>query len=221
MRFTAEGGAIKTGAVVAASSIRAGAGTDVFAIGGAATAPASFNAGGDKGDGVDRNVDTEVEVEVGGGGAGAGALVGAIAIFGATTAGTSAGSWIWPSLIWETMFARARGKRASKRWAFVGKRILAVYVMLLRCHSAGVRLMKCSSMFKEWTASSGQSTGKRKVRNSRGRDTDALFDCCRPCERMQCPLLRIRNVIFIPHRVCHQPIKLVSFSRFQIRDTLR
>lgn len=139
MRFTAEGGAIRTGAVVAAaSSIRAGAGTEAFAIGGAATAPASFNAGGDEGEGVDRNVDIEVEVEVGGGGAGAGALVGAIAIFGATTAGASAGSWIWPSLIWETRFARARGKRASKRWAFVGKCILAVYLMLLRYFSVGL-----------------------------------------------------------------------------------
>ena len=142
VRFTAEGGggAIRTGAVVAAaaaSSIRAGAGTDVFAIGGgaAATAPASFSAGGDEEEEeVDRNVDIEVEVEVEVGGGGA--LVGAIAIFGATIAGASAGSWIWPSLIWETVFARARGRRASRRWAFVGKCILAVYVMFLRCFSA-------------------------------------------------------------------------------------
>lgn len=137
--FAAGGAAIKIGPVVAAaaSSILAGAGIEVLAIGGAAVAPASFNAGGVEGEGGAMdvpasanaagggggedvakavNTETEMEVEVGGGGAGAaGELVGAIAILGAATAGASAGSWIWPSLIWETRFARARGRSASKR----------------------------------------------------------------------------------------------------------
>lgn len=137
MVFAACGDAIKIGPVVAAaSSIRAGAGTEVLAVAGATEAPASFNAGGDgveggatdvpasanagggegEGVGVGEAVTTETETEVGGGGAGAaGALVGAIAILGATAAGASAGSWICPSLIWETRFARAKGRRVSKR----------------------------------------------------------------------------------------------------------
>lgn len=114
--FAAGAGAIKIGAVVAASSILAGAGIDVFAIGGAATAPASFSAGGgDRGGDVAAGMKVEVDVGGGGDAAATGALVGAIAILGATTAGASAGSWTWPSLIWETIFARAKGRSASKR----------------------------------------------------------------------------------------------------------
>ena len=134
--FAASGDAIKIGPVVAAaSSILAGAGMELLAGAGATDAPASFNSGvdavgggamdvpasanvgGADGDGVGEAVstETETEVEVGGAGAGAaGALVGAMAILGATTAGASAGSWIWPSLIWETRFARAKGRRARK-----------------------------------------------------------------------------------------------------------
>ncbi len=124
MAFAAGAGAIWIGAVVAASSILAGGGMEVVIFRGAAVAPASFRAGGGEvGGGLDGGVKVEVEmeVEVGGGGGGGGriaavgALVGATAIFGATAAGASAGSWSWPSLIWEIMFARARGRRASKR----------------------------------------------------------------------------------------------------------
>lgn len=86
-------GAIRIGAVVAASSILAGAGIEAFAVGGAAMAPDSFNAGGNVGEGLGEGVNVEVEV-AGGGAAAAGALVGATANFGATLAGASAGSWI-------------------------------------------------------------------------------------------------------------------------------
>ena len=85
-------GAIRIGAVVAASSILAGAGIEAFAIGGEAMAPASFSAGGNVDEGLGEGVNVEVEVR--GGGAAAGALVGATANFGATLAGASAGSWI-------------------------------------------------------------------------------------------------------------------------------
>lgn len=118
MKFAAAGGgAIKIGAVVAASSILAGAGMiEVFAArGGATKAPASFDSGDVEGDGICVAVNREVEVKVGTAGAGGGALVAAIAILGAATVGASAGSWIWPSLIWETMFARAKGSSASMR----------------------------------------------------------------------------------------------------------
>lgn len=146
------GGAIKIGAVVAASSILAGAGIVVLAGGnatdapasfsafgddsagrGATEAPASFMAGGGEAEAVVTAVNMEVEVDVGGAGAAAWVPAGAITTLGATTAGASAGSWIWPSLIWETMFARARGDSERKREILVRLGILAVFLMLLRC----------------------------------------------------------------------------------------
>lgn len=76
---------------------------EVFTVcgGGAATAPASLIAGAEGWGGGVSNVD----VEVGTGGA---------------AAGTSAGSWIWPSLICLTVLVRAKGRRASIRWVFGG-----------------------------------------------------------------------------------------------------
>ena len=91
------GGAITIGVVVAAPPSFAGAGMEVFTGGGATTAPASFNAGDEEGEGMEASV--KMEVEVGSAYTTFGALVGATTILGATTAGASAGSWTWPSLI--------------------------------------------------------------------------------------------------------------------------
>lgn len=106
-------GATKIGAVVAAAVGREALATPGAA---AATAPASLSAGGGGGgDGVEGvNVEVEVETEVGG----------PIAIFGAM-AGASAGSWIWPSLIWVTVLPRDGGRwrrmkvRRRRREGFV------------------------------------------------------------------------------------------------------
>lgn len=107
-------GATKIGAVVAAPAAAA-VGREALATPGAAaaTAPASLSAGGG-GDGAEGvNVEVEVKTEVGG----------PIAIFGAM-AGASAGSWIWPSLIWVTVLPRDGGRsrmkvRRSRREGFV------------------------------------------------------------------------------------------------------
>lgn len=85
------------GAVVPASWILAGAGIVLFAFGGEAMAPASFGAAAGADEGLRAGVD--VEAVVGGGGIAVGALVAAMAILGAATAGALAGSWICPSLI--------------------------------------------------------------------------------------------------------------------------
>lgn len=92
-------GAMRIGAVVPASWILAGAGRVLFAFGGEAMAPASFNAAAGGEEGLRAGAGVEVRVCGGGGGGVVGALVAAMAILGTATEGASAGSWICPSLI--------------------------------------------------------------------------------------------------------------------------
>ena len=130
-------GATKIGAVVAAPAAAA-AGREALATPGAAaaTAPASLSAGGGGADGVEGvNVEVEVKREVGG----------PIVIFGAV-AGASAGSWIWPSLIWVTVLPRDGGRRRMKvrrrrREGFVFVFVVGVGIFPVFCF--GVWLFDC------------------------------------------------------------------------------
>lgn len=122
-------GATKIGAVVAAPAV----GREALATpsAAAATAPASLSAGGGGGgvDGVE-GVNVEVEVKTEGGGP--------IGIFGAM-AGASAGSWIWPSLIWVTVLPRDGGRwrrmkvRRRRREGFVFVLVVGVGIFAVFC----------------------------------------------------------------------------------------
>lgn len=92
-------------------------------------------------------------------GCAAGMLLGTGKVFGA---GAETSSWICPSLIWLTRFARARGMgrrvrmrvRVRKRWVFVWESIFVLFFWLVFCVicwfcDASLCVVRCDVLFPE------------------------------------------------------------------------